>query len=287
MVVLLFQTGWHVALPIRASETMKLFLKHRAIRIILPYVLFGSLWIAASDRVLEIFAPDIHALTILQTYKGWFFVAASSALLLLVLRREFQIRNRAEAALSESEEKYRLLMHNANDGIVLADAESGLILNVNRKIEELANVPEDQLVGRHISTLHPAADSGRCQRLFREVVEKHSSLSNDLCILHHNGDDRNIPVEVNANLIEINGKKIIQGIFRDIAQRTAAEEARRREKERAERYLDVAGVILRVLDPAGTVTLINRKGSEILGYGEEEIIGKNWFDHFVPDRHEK
>lgn len=50
-----------------------------------------------------------------------------------------------------------------------------------------------------------------------------------------------------------------------------------------ERFLDVAQVMMLGLDTAGRVTLINPKGCEILGYVQEEILGKNWFDHFLPE----
>jgi two-component system cell cycle sensor histidine kinase/response regulator CckA len=50
----------------------------------------------------------------------------------------------------------------------------------------------------------------------------------------------------------------------------------------AQNYLDIAAVILLVLQVDGTVHLINKKGCEILGYSEAEIVGKNWFDHFLP-----
>ncbi len=268
------------------NRKMKRFTTHPIFYIVLLYLLFGGLWIAISDHLLEMLVTNSHDLTTLQTYKGWFFVAASAGLLFAVMRSEFRTRITAEAALRESEEKYRLLMHNANDGIVIADAESGEILEVNRKIEELTGVKADRLIGRHITELHSSGNKERCRKLFQEVIDRKSSLVDDICILHrdNDGNGRDIPVEINANLVEIGGKKIIQGIFRDITQRSTAEAARRKEKERAEQYLDVAGVILRVLDQSGVVTLINRKGSEILGYGEEEIVGKNWFEHFVPER---
>ena len=54
------------------------------------------------------------------------------------------------------------------------------------------------------------------------------------------------------------------------------------EKDTAQRYLDVAGVMLLIIGTDQKVTLINRKGSELLGYKEAEIIGRNWFDAFVP-----
>ncbi len=55
------------------------------------------------------------------------------------------------------------------------------------------------------------------------------------------------------------------------------------ERDQAQNYLDLAGVMLLVLDENGIIQLINRKGCEILGYGEDEIIGNDWFDSYVPD----
>jgi PAS domain S-box-containing protein len=60
------------------------------------------------------------------------------------------------------------------------------------------------------------------------------------------------------------------------------EAALQEEKDRAQRYLDIAGIMFVALDEQGIVTLINHKGCEVLGYEEEEIIGKNWFDNFLP-----
>ena len=54
------------------------------------------------------------------------------------------------------------------------------------------------------------------------------------------------------------------------------------EKDNAQRYLDVAGVIILIIGADQKVILVNRKGSELLGYAEQSIIGRNWFDTFVP-----
>ncbi|NYT19176.1 MAG: response regulator [Methanosarcinales archaeon] len=53
------------------------------------------------------------------------------------------------------------------------------------------------------------------------------------------------------------------------------------QRDQAQNYLDVAGVIVLVLDKDQNVTLVNRKGCEILGRGEDDILGKNWFDSFL------
>lgn len=56
-----------------------------------------------------------------------------------------------------------------------------------------------------------------------------------------------------------------------------------KETKTLKKYLDRADVIILALDTEQRVKLINQKGCEILGYSEQEIIGQNWFDHFVPE----
>jgi len=69
-----------------------------------------------------------------------------------------------------------------------------------------------------------------------------------------------------------------------LAKRRQAEEALQKEMNKTQQYLDIAGVIMLVLDISAQVILVNKKGCEILGYKEDEILGKNWFDHFIPVR---
>jgi PAS domain S-box-containing protein len=70
----------------------------------------------------------------------------------------------------------------------------------------------------------------------------------------------------------------------DITERKQMENALRREKERAEGYLDIAGVMLVTTNSDDDIMLMNKKGCEILGYEVEELIGKNWFETLVPER---
>jgi PAS domain S-box-containing protein len=68
----------------------------------------------------------------------------------------------------------------------------------------------------------------------------------------------------------------------NITIRKQVEESLREEREKAQKYLNTAGVLMLALDGDGIVTLINQKGCEILGYSAEEIIGKKWIDTFLP-----
>ncbi|TFH16813.1 MAG: PAS domain-containing sensor histidine kinase [Lentisphaerales bacterium] len=59
--------------------------------------------------------------------------------------------------------------------------------------------------------------------------------------------------------------------------------ALRAERDRAQKYLDVVGVIILALDREGGVILINRQGCDILGRTEAELLGSNWFETCVKD----
>lgn len=68
----------------------------------------------------------------------------------------------------------------------------------------------------------------------------------------------------------------------EVAERKLTTVALRREKERAQKYLQVADVILLAINRQEEITLINDKGCRVLGYTEDEIIGRNWFDTCIP-----
>ncbi|MBN2381086.1 PAS domain S-box protein [candidate division WOR-3 bacterium] len=85
--------------------------------------------------------------------------------------------------------------------------------------------------------------------------------------------------------IDQHGLRFVETIGEELGvgiKRRREEIELKEEREKEQRYLDVAGVIILALDCEGKVTLINKMGCKILGYGEEEIVGENWFDNFLP-----
>jgi PAS domain S-box-containing protein len=115
------------------------------------------------------------------------------------------------------------------------------------------------------------------------IDNKNGETAGPLELAVHRKDGSKVLVETRSYPVEIGGQTVVLGIARDITERKKAEEAVRKERDKAQKYLDIAGVIFVVLDAKGKVTLINKKGCEVLGYKEEEIIGKNWFDNFLPE----
>jgi PAS domain S-box-containing protein len=96
------------------------------------------------------------------------------------------------------------------------------------------------------------------------------------------GEIRNI--HVTAQLVHISGTAVFQCIWQDITDRKVMENLLRVERDHARRLLDVAGVMIITLDSNAKVTMVNRKASEILECGTDQIIGKDWLNCFIPER---
>ncbi len=58
------------------------------------------------------------------------------------------------------------------------------------------------------------------------------------------------------------------------------------ERDRLHRYLNLVDMVIVTFDASGSISMINRKGAELLGFTEEELIGKNWFETSLPPENE-
>jgi diguanylate cyclase (GGDEF)-like protein/PAS domain S-box-containing protein len=81
-----------------------------------------------------------------------------------------------------------------------------------------------------------------------------------------------------------NGRPLLtQGVLLDVTAQQIAEDALREERDRARRFLDVAGAIVVITDAQERIALVNRAGNELLGYAEGELLGRNAFDTLLPE----
>ncbi|NJN45252.1 MAG: PAS domain-containing protein [Candidatus Competibacteraceae bacterium] len=116
-------------------------------------------------------------------------------------------------------------------------------------------------------------------------------INNSGKLLH---DEAGQPVRMIGAAFEITERKNAEEALRRsheflerrVVARTAklrdANEALKREKETAQHYLRTINVMVIVLDTQGRVILVNRKGCELLGGTEAEILGSDWFENFIP-----
>jgi len=188
-------------------------------------------------------------------------------------------RKKVEDALRESEEKYRDLFENARDAIITTDL-GARITGVNKVVEEYG-FKKEQLLGKSIFDFIVEEQKERGLEDFKATISG-NPVRGEMDVITPRGI---FTAEYMDNPIKRAGQIIgIQAILRDITERKRAERLLRKERDKAQKYLDVAAVLLVAIDSEQRVGLINKKGCEILGYKEEEILGKNWFDNFLPER---
>jgi PAS domain S-box-containing protein len=135
-------------------------------------------------------------------------------------------RNRTEETLRASEEKYRRLLEDASDAIFVADGETGMLLEANRQATVLTGWSASELKGMYQRELHPPEESETFSATFMEHI---ASPGKTVEALVHHKDGRDIPVEITANTFTLNGRLVLQGIFRNVTERRQARHAQKLE----------------------------------------------------------
>ena len=189
-------------------------------------------------------------------------------------------RKRAEAALRASEERYRSLVESTYDSIYTVNRE-GKYLFANEKMLSVLGLPREKVVGRHYSAFLSGESAKEFDEKVKQVFENGKPVTYEC---RSKGDVwllRTLSPIKDSETGEITA---VTGITKSITELKQAGEALQKERDRAQMYLDVAGVALVVIDADQKVSLINKKGCDILGYNENEIICKNWFDSFIVER---
>lgn len=139
-------------------------------------------------------------------------------------------KKQIEQALKESELKHKTLFELANDAIFIADTETGKIIDANKKAEKLLGRSRNEMIGMHHSKIHPHTDINKAKASFeQDVLLKDKNILKEFYVIHKNGTK--IPVEINPSIIEINEKKYVYGIFRDITDRKKAEQVLKKTEE--------------------------------------------------------
>ncbi|UCE52959.1 MAG: PAS domain S-box protein [Desulfobacterales bacterium] len=133
-----------------------------------------------------------------------------------LLKKQIKERISAEEKLKESEEKYRSLFENSGDAIFLVDIDTDIILDANCQAESLTGHPRQELIGMHQSRLHSAQEEKYYEEKFRKHIKNELIFDLEAEVVKKDGSV--VPVFICSNLIDLQGKKIIQGIFRDISK---------------------------------------------------------------------
>ncbi len=146
-------------------------------------------------------------------------------------------------ALRDSETRYRRLFETAQDGILILDARTGSITDVNPFLVKLLDYSREEFLGKELWDIGLFKDVEASKAAFRELQAKQYVRYEDLPLKTKAG--RSINVEFVSNVYGVNGKKVIQCNIRDITQRKLAErsEQQLRQAQKMEAVGELAGGI--------------------------------------------
>ena len=121
-----------------------------------------------------------------------------------------------------SEERYRKQFDEAMDAIFVGDAETGIIIDCNREATRLVGRDKVELIGQHQRILHPPRSTeDKFTDTFRQHLKEKEGEVLITQVVTKGGEIRDVAIK--ANVMEIGGRRIIQGIFRDITEQRRME----------------------------------------------------------------
>lgn len=186
-----------------------------------------------------------------------------------------------EETLRDAETKYRKLIETASDAIFIVDAESGRIIDTNKRAEDLIGYSREAIIGMHQTQLYPEEDVVQYAKIFEDYVREGKSFTQDLFVRHKNG--HKIPVEINVSVVFLRNKKIIQCFFKDITECKRAEESIRLHAEILNNIqIGLIAWHLENIDDVKTYKLIaaNTAASQVTGVAMGELVGKTMAESF-------
>lgn len=198
-----------------------------------------------------------------------FTTSASNRELILLAITDVSDARIAEKKLHRSELRYRRLFEAAKDGILILDAATGKISDVNPYMVELLNYSRKELLGKELWEIGLIRDRRDSETTVRKLQESETVRYEDLPL--ESKDGRTKEVEMFANLYREDGHDVIQCNIRNITERKTAE----RELAERARLLDLSNDAIIVRDRDNRISLWNQGAEKMYGWKAEEVMGKD------------
>lgn len=161
----------------------------------------------------------------------------------------------------------------------------GVFLSCNPMFERFFGASEAAIVGKSDYDFVDRAQADFFRDRDRQAMLAGKPSINEEWLTFAEDGSRRLFETIKTPMLDGEGRPTgVLGISRDITKRAQAEQALLQSRQQAQQYLNAAGVMLIAINMEGRVQLVNRKGCEMLGAAEADILGKNWVENFLPER---
>lgn len=240
------------------------------------------------DYLAELLLDGIMLVLILLPFLYWYVysplhreITKSSKIQKELENSNRELNEYVKNVVYNSEYQYRQLFDSHPCPMWVYDLETLSFIAVNDAAVRHYGYSTEEFLSMTIRDIRPPED---IPRLLENTKRVTSGLDNAGVWRHIKKDGTVISVEITSHTLNFRDRRAETVMAVDITERIKTEEFAKAEKDRAQQYLDIAGVMIVAIDSKQLVTLINKKGCEILGYEAGDVIGKNWFDNFIPAR---
>jgi len=196
---------------------------------------------------------------------------------ILLALEDITDRKRSEEALKISETRYRRLFESAQDGILILDAQTGQISDVNPFLGEMLGYSHEEFLGKKLWEIGPFKNMEASKAAFLELQNKGYIRYKDLPL--ETNDGRSIAVEFVSNVYLVNDHKVIQCNIRDITERKLIADALQQAHHELERRVEERTVELRTALSEIKIMKDQLEAENI--YFRQEIKMKHQFDHIL------
>jgi PAS domain S-box-containing protein len=177
-----------------------------------------------------------------------------------------------------------VITRNMAEGICLVRADDATIVYANPKFEQMFGYDPGELNGQHVSIVNYPSDSVTAEEInqsIRAAVFQNSEASYEV----HNVKKDGTPFWCSATCSVFKHPEygdVLVAVHQDITDRKQAEAVLREAERRWRSLLDNVQMIVVGLDQSGHINYVNPFFLSLTGYSESEVIGKNWFENFLP-----
>jgi len=186
---------------------------------------------------------------------------------------ELELKESNEKLKISKETRYRRLFETAKYGILILDAESGKITDVNPFLIELLGYSKEEFVEKAIWEIGLFKDAIANMDKFKELQQKKLIRYDNLPL--ETIDRKKINVEFISNVYEVENQKVVQCLVRDITQQKLAEDKLKISETRYRSLFESAKEGILVLDSEnGKIMEINPYLIDMLGYSKDKLVEK-------------